>query len=733
MLPHKDKLDFYAIAPYNPAKLKGKSMLQYSQESQDRITKLKELRGQKVNPYPERYEKKQNIAQILKMGEAELRDTDTIIQDPADQVQTAGRLVAYRSHGKLNFGHLQDHTGRIQICFMQDVLGENKIEFLNQIDVADYLGLKGEMFTTKHGELTIMVTDFTLLSKTIRPLPEKWHGLKDQEAKYRQRYLDLVSDRTTFDRFLFRSKFIRTLRDFYHQSDFIEIQTPVLVNKASGALAKPFLTHHNSLDIDIYLRIALETPQKEAIVGGFERTFEIGPVFRNEGMDPSHLQEFTMCEHYAAYWNFEDNMRFTEEMFKYLLEKLVGSTEVEIPDREGNLQKVDFSTPWPRATLQGLILKDADIDVDEHPTADALRQAIKAKGIDLSDVANYEKLGRGNLIDSLYKKVSRPKMIQPTFLISHPVELSPLARRNDENPAITDRFQLVVNSWEIVNAYSELIDPIDQRQRLEEQASLKAGGDEEAMMMDEPYIRAMEHGMPPISGWGMGIERVVALLTKQDNLRDVVLFPLLKPEKAEGATASEPTGEPEIKLDFTRDQAVKAVEKYVDTALQPHLYYVEAAMRALADHFGFADQSETWGLVGLLHDVDWSITQDEIDKTKHCGEILDKILNELKATPDFVEAIRSHNQAHGLPLDTTLKKALFAVDELCGLIVATALVRPSKDINDVEVKSVKKKFKDKAFAAGCDRQHIMTCETNLDITLDEFIEITLNAMKGLSL
>jgi lysyl-tRNA synthetase class 2 len=330
----------------------------------------------------------------------------------------------------------------------------------------------------------------------------------------------------TRERFQFRSDFIRYLREFYWQNGFNEIECPVMSNAASGALARPFVTHHDALDHDFYLRIAIETHQKEAIAGGFEKVFEIGKVFRNEGMDPSHLQEFTMNEFYAAYWNYEDLMKFTEEMFEFLLKKTVGKLEVEIADREGNIQKVNFKKPWKRVSMRELILNDSGIDIGKLKTAKDLLKAIKEKKIDIEDA---DKLGRGNLIDYLYKKVSRPKLVGPVFLIEHPTDLSPLARRNDENSDIVDRFQLVVNGWEIVNAYSELIDPIEQANAFEDQALAQARGDQEAHGKDDEFVLAMEHGFPPIAGWGMGIDRIIALLTKQDNLKDVVLFPLMRP------------------------------------------------------------------------------------------------------------------------------------------------------------------------------------------------------------
>jgi lysyl-tRNA synthetase class 2 len=497
-----------------------------STEYNDRLAKLKELREMGIQPYPDKFERAQKTQEAKELGEKKVREVETIMKKPKSDIRIGGRLMSFRSHGKISFGQLQDVSGRVQICFMKDVLGDKKYKLLKKIDVADFIGTEGEMFRTKHGEITLLVTDYTLLSKTLRPLPEKFHGLKDQEALYRQRYLDLAVNADTKERFEFRSNFLRYLREFYWQNGFVEIECPVLGNSASGALAKPFATHHEALDQDFYLRIAIETHQKEAIGGGFEKVFEIGKVFRNEGMDPSHLQEFTMNEFYAAYWNYEDLMKFTEEMFEFLLKKTIGKLEVEIADREGKMQKVNFKTPWKRVSMHDTIKENSGIDISKHKTAKELLKVIKGKKIEIEDA---EKLGRGNLIDHLYKKVARPKIIQPTFLIEHPTDLSPLARRNDKNPDVCDRFQLVVNGWEIVNAYSELIDPVEQAEAFKQQAEAQAKGDEEAHGKDDEFVLAMEHGFPPIAGWGMGVDRIVALLTKQDNLKDVVMFPLMRP------------------------------------------------------------------------------------------------------------------------------------------------------------------------------------------------------------
>ena len=482
-----------------------------------RLQKLKQIREQGGAPYPDSFDKQHAVAEILQLP------------DGTTGLQTAGRLLTIREMGKIIFCHLLDSTGRLQLVLKQDKLGKDSLKsFLKTFDPADFIGVTGELFTTNKGERSLLVGTYTLLGKAVRPLPEKWHGLKDQETLYRQRYLDLIANPGTMERFLFRSRLIKLLREFYWEHGFVEVETPVLVNTASGALAKPFLTHHHALDTDVYLRIAPETYLKECIVGGFEKVFEVARCFRNEGMDPSHLQDFTMVEHYAAYWNFERNMDFTEELLAYLLQKLFGTLKLQLKNREGQATLVDFTPPWPRISFSAQIAKDCGIAIDDYPTAEELRKAIKAKKIIIPDV---ETLGRGNLIDSLFKTISRTGIIAPTFLTHHPIDVSPLARRNDANPAVVDRFQLLINSWEIVNAYSELVDPVDQRQRFERQAALKGKGDAEAHGKDDEFVRALEHGAPPTSGWGMGVDRLVTLLTQQDNLRDVVLFPLLKPEQ----------------------------------------------------------------------------------------------------------------------------------------------------------------------------------------------------------
>ncbi len=698
-----------------------------------RLKKVEQLRASGKLPYAATFDRSHTLAE----GKAAKDGTKMTI---------AGRIVLMRDMGKITFATLQDHTGRLQIAFKEDVLGDAAYsEMLSLLDLGDIIGVSGEHFTTQKGEPTVAVNEWQMLSKALRQPPEKWHGIADQETAWRQRYLDLTSNRETFERFHMRSLFVRKMREFYWNHDFVEVETPVLVNAASGALATPFKTHHEAYDLDMYLRIAPETFLKECLVGGFDRVFEVARVFRNEGVDPSHLQDFTMVEHYAAYWDYEANMRFTEEMLSTLIKDITGSMKVKIYDREGVLQEVDFTPPWPRVSLRQAILTSCGIDIEKMDSASALREAMKIAKIEL-DVP-VEKLARGNLIDQLYKKVSRPSIVQPTFIVEHPLDLSPLARRNDKNPATVDRFQLLVSGWEIVNAYSELIDPIDQAQRFTDQAKAQKGGDSEAHGKDDDYVTALEYGCPPCSGWGMGVDRIVALLTQQMNLRDVVLFPLMKPVVSQSSAETQNVASQHQEMPKLHQASSEMLLQHAEyghllpsahsllethaVQTKAHLIATGAAMEALAKKFG--GDAATWKVAGMLHDLDWDNL--EKDAEAHCGTTLEQMLSTIAAPSELLADIRAH-YAHKYgaeyPLNTMLRQCLYCVDELTGFIIAVTLVRPSKKLADVEVSSVKKKLKDKTFAAQVDREQIKKCEELLSIPLDEFIGITLEAMKGVA-
>ncbi len=483
-------------------------------ERDNRLAKLEKLKEQGIHPYPAKYDKKNQLAEIFTLPEG-------------SSVVTAGRLLTFRDMGKISFAHLYDDSGRAQIVVQKDVIGAEQYKIMTKLlDLGDFIGIEGEVFITQKGETSIKVTGWTFLGKALLPLPEKFHGLKDAERVQRQRYLELISSPEAKQRFDMRWKMLRTLREFYWQRGFTEVETPTLLHTASGAAARPYVTHNNALDIDVVLRISHELPLKEMIVGGYERIFEIGKAFRNEGIDPSHLPEHTHIEHYSAYWDFEDNIVFTEELFMRIFDELELPMKMPIKDKEGREQEVDWSLPWKRADFIQMVSGDAGLDIMKYEDADALRGDLRERGIAFEGM---DEMGLATLIDNLYKKVSRPKLVNPTILYHFPKSLQPLARINDEDAHVVDQFQLVVNGWEVVKAYSELVDPVDQRQRFEEQMQARAQGDEEAMEIDEGYLTAMEHGMPPISGWGMGIDRLMALLTGQDNLRDVVFAPLMRP------------------------------------------------------------------------------------------------------------------------------------------------------------------------------------------------------------
>jgi lysyl-tRNA synthetase class 2 len=478
---------------------------------ESRMNKLEFVR-ERTNPYPERFEKTHELKDII------------ILEDGTPGIRTAGRIVLMRKMGKLSFITISDVNGKAQIAIKKDVVGAEEYEFFKKsFDIGDFIGVEGDIFTTQTGEKTIRATTIYFLGKALRTLPEKFHGITNIDSCYRQRYLDLIMNKETRERFLLKINFIKEVRRFLEDNGYMEIETPVLIDHPSGALARPFISHHNALDMSVYLRIAPETYLKRAIVGGFTKVFEFARCFRNEGIDASHLQDFTMLEGYCAYFSYRDNMVFLQNMLTSVIVKLFGKAQITIADKV-----IDFAGEWPVVTFRDVIYRDCGIDIHQYDTAEKLLDEIKRLGIQLESETEIHRLGRGNLIDLLYKKVSRPAIIEPTFLIEHPTSLSPLARANDNNPEVVDRFQLIINGAEIINAYSELVDPIDQKSRLMEQARLKAGGDEEAMFMDNDYITAMEYGMPPISGWGMGVDRVLQVITGQDNIKNLIMFPLLR-------------------------------------------------------------------------------------------------------------------------------------------------------------------------------------------------------------
>jgi len=520
--------------------------MDYSKESLDRIKKIEDLKNAWVICYANNYRWKQNI-DFIRSQEKSIKEASDMMENWSENTfQTAWRIISSRGMWKLLFAKLRDNTWDIQLCFSRDKVvfntwkeiltsielwGEEKSSFKiaeKFCQVWDYIWVKWDLFLTKHWELTIFVNEFQILSKAIRPLPEKFHWVQDIETIYRQRYLDLIMNEDSFSRFKLRSKFIKSLRDFYHNNEFIEIETPVLGNAASWAAAAPFITHHNDFDEDFYLRISPETALKKATVGRFEKVVEFTRNFRNEWSDPSHMQEFSAIEHYSAWWNFEDNMKFTEDMFDFVFNNIPElNKEVMVKDKNWNEKMVNFQTPWQRIDYVAWVKEACWIDVSAYSVGDEhkLISDIKEAGVVFEGM---DKMWVPTLIDYLYKKVLRPSIVGPAFVYNYPKTMQPLARQSDSNPEIVEQFQVVVNGWEIIKAYSELVDPRIQAQNFDEQSWAIERWDEEATSWDDDFVLAMEYGMPCQSGWGMWIERVFSLLTWQENLRDVTLFPLMK-------------------------------------------------------------------------------------------------------------------------------------------------------------------------------------------------------------
>ena len=479
------------------------------------------------------------------------------------EVSIAGRMMSKRAMGKASFFDVADASGRIQVYIKRDIVGEETYDQFKKWDIGDIVGVKGEVFRTKHGEISIRATEAVLLSKSLLPLPEKFHGLTNTDLRYRQRYVDLIMNPEVRDVFVKRSLIIRELRNFLDSKGYLEVETPVLHNIAGGAAARPFITHHNTLNIDMYLRIALELHLKRLIVGGFDKVYEIGRVFRNEGMDTKHNPEFTMLEFYQAYSNYEDVMNLTEEMLRYVTEKVLGTTKVVYGGEE-----IDLGKTFARITMVEAVKKYAGVDFEQIETLEQARAVAKEHHIQYE-----ERHLKGDILNLFFDEFVEDKLIQPTFLIGHPVEISPLSKRMADKPDYTERFELFITGREFANAYSELNDPIDQRERFEHQMELKAQGDEEATDMDTDFLNALEYGLPPTGGFGMGVDRLVMLLTNQPSIRDVLLFPTMKPlggsetvKKAEAAVCEAPKTEekPVEKIDFSKVKIEPIFKEMVD-------------------------------------------------------------------------------------------------------------------------------------------------------------------------
>ncbi|MBU5425525.1 lysine--tRNA ligase [Tissierella pigra] len=435
------------------------------------------------------------------------------------KVAVAGRVMSRRGHGKVSFIDLQDSEGRIQIFAKQDVMGEEQYKDLSLLDLGDIIGVNGEVFKTQAGEISIRAEEILIMSKSLQILPEKFHGLKDQDLRYRQRYVDLIVNPEVKETFILRTKIIKAVREYLDDRGFLEVETPILSPIAGGANARPFATHHNTLDIDMYLRIANELYLKRLIVGGFEKVYEMGRMFRNEGMSPKHNPEFTNIELYQAYVDYEEMMRLTENLFAYVAEKALGTTKINYQGTE-----LELAPPWRRLDMADAVKEFTGVDFSTINTDAEAIVVAKEKGIEVKPG-----MTRGHIISEMFEEFCEEHLIQPTFITGHPVEISPLAKRNPEDPRKTNRFEAFINTWELANAFSELNDPIDQRQRFEDQVKQKDLGDDEAHPMDYDFINSIEVGLPPTGGLGIGIDRMIILLTNQPSIRDILLFPTMKP------------------------------------------------------------------------------------------------------------------------------------------------------------------------------------------------------------
>ncbi len=485
-------------------------MRELTEQERVRRDKLEEIR-KVCNPYPDKFSTTHTLKEAA------------ILEDGTKDVSVAGRIVFARKMGKLSFVKIRDLETAFQLELKVDLLGEEKYDFFKKmIDGGDFLGATGEIFTTQTGEKTLRVEDFKFLGKSLRPLPEKFHGLQDTEIKYRERYVDLIMNQDSRDIFLGRSKFYYFLRNFMHDNGFLEVETPIVQTAVSGASAKPFFTHHNALDIDCNLRIAPECYLKECNAAGYERVYEVAKCFRNEGMDPQHLQEFTQIEWYASFWNFEDNIKFFQEFMRETANYLKGTTEITVGDKT-----IDLGKDWDRVNYVEALTKALGFDFLSFDEPEDLRNKIIESGkFNASDLAECSSIAQ--LIDFCYKRLVRANIFEPTIMWNYPAVLKPLARRNDDNDKVVDVFQVIIAGTEICNAYSELVNPAVQRSNFEDQLKQKAQGDDETMDLDEDYLLAMEQGMPPISGLGVGIDRLMMLLYNADSVRDVVLFPMMK-------------------------------------------------------------------------------------------------------------------------------------------------------------------------------------------------------------
>ena len=686
----------------------------------ERLKKLENIKDLGIDPYPAKSNRKQTIVQAREMM--------------GKNVVVAGRIRSLRPHGKITFIDLEDESGKIQLFFSQEKVSEKDYKFLNNLDLGDFLESSGEVFKTQAGETTIRVWEFKLLTKSLKPLPSAWYGLKDVEERYRKRYVDLIMNPGVREIFKVRAKVVYFLRKFLvEEKGYFEIETPVLQPLYGGTRAKPFKTYHNDLEMDLYLRISTELYLKRLIVGGFEKVFEIGHTFRNEGMDKNHNPEFTMLETMEAYADYTDNMDLIEEMFEYVVKKIFGKTKIEYQG-----QVLEFKRPWERVKLVDLFKKHTGIHLHEIDTLEKAITLAKKLGVQVKDY-----MTDGEILLEIFDKKCTDRLIQPTFVYDYPADFYPLAKRKSDNPKFVESFDIYVAGMEMGTNYSEQNDPNQLREAWEKEKKKAQAGNEEAQKMDEDFLESLEYGMPPTSGIGPGLDRWIMVLTDSPAIADVIAFPTLKPEKqvkekeiiSKTATNYAPLG-------ITRDQAYGLMTQMLSNKnLQKHGLAVEAIMKALCKYLknysalqGEALEpkefnEEEWAIVGMLHDADYELI--EKDPKKHTL-VTEEKLKPLGVSERIIQGIKAHHDGVKETRDNLMEKAVYAADELSGLITAVTLVRPEKKLSGVTVENVIKKFKEKSFAARARRDQILACEKELNIPLAEFVKIALEAMQGIS-
>jgi len=691
---------------------------------QARIEKRNILDERGVLAHPYSFDKKQMIADCLeKVALFDKEDKEKNLEER--KVKTAGRLMALRTHGKVAFADLKDQSGLIQIILRVQEIGQEKFDLLTAIDTGDFLGVEGDAVLSRTAEPSIMVKDFEYLGKSLRPMPSSFNAAKDKEVRFRKRYVDLLINDEARKVMNARWTILREIRNYLqNEHNFTEVETPVLQELYGGTNAKPFTTHMNALDHDYYLRLAPELYLKRLVVAGYEKVFEIARNFRNEGIDQTHQPEFTMIEWYESYADYHRMMDVAEDMIRHVAKVLHGNTKVNILEQE-----IDLGKKWDRISMAEAIKKYLDIDL-EQTTDEQLAQIMEENNLDL-----IGEFSRGKAIFAIFDKLVPDNLIQPTWIIDYPKEVSPLAKLHRDNPDLVERFEGYICGKEVGDGWSELVDPVEQRRRFEEEQRRMRAGDDEAHPVDEDFIEAMEYGLPPLGGIGIGIDRLVMFLTNTWSIREVISFPTLKPknqvvqEKTKSSKVDSPK-ETKVEIKVTeevkdlpsREEAEALLEKYIENeALRRHCRMVATAMEAYAK--ALDQDAELWYQTGLLHDLDWEKYPDE-----HPNRAISELLNDYPQV--LKDAVAAHAPARtGKEAETLLDRYLFACDELSGLMNAVSLMRPN-GFSDMKVKSVKKKIKDKSFAANVSRDDINKGFELIEKEVEDHVQFLIDVFKN---